>query len=117
VNVNIDLKVNKPELTIEYDRDRAEDLGVSVGDIGTTLETRLGGRRVNTFTRDNKLYDVVVQMSPEDRATPSDMSSLYVRGKDEQLINLAAVDHGPRGRATQQLFHYNRVPRSRSTRA
>ena len=51
VNVNIDLKVNKPELTIEYDRDRAEDLGVSVGDIGTTLETMLGGRRVNTFTR------------------------------------------------------------------
>jgi multidrug efflux pump len=110
VNVNIDLKVNKPELTIEYDRDRAEDLGVSVGDIGTTLETMLGGRRVNTFTRDNKLYDVVVQMSPEDRATPSDMSSLYVRGKDGQLINLAAVTTVHEGVGPQQLFHYNRVP-------
>ncbi len=110
VNVNIDLKVNKPELTIEYDRDRAEDLGVSVGDIGTTLETMLGGRRVNTFTRDNKLYDVVVQMSPEDRATPSDMSSLYVRGKDGALINLAAVTTVHEGVGPQQLFHYNRVP-------
>jgi multidrug efflux pump len=110
VNVNVDLKVNKPELTISYDRDRAEDLGVSVGDIGSTLETMLGGRRVNTFTRDNKLYDVVVQMSPEDRATPSDMSSLYVRGKDGELINLAAVTTVHEGVGPQQLFHYNRVP-------
>ena len=66
--------MNKPELTVHYDRDRAEDLGVSVSDVGSTLETMLGGRRVSTFTRDNKLYDVVVQMDPADRATPSDMT-------------------------------------------
>ncbi len=110
VNVNIDLKVNKPELTIEYDRDRAEDLGVSVGDVGSTLETMLGGRRVNTFTRDNKLYDVVVQISPQDRATPSDMSALYVRGGQGELINLAAVTTVHEGVGPQQLYHYNRVP-------
>ena len=49
-------------------------------------------------------------MSPEDRATPSDMSSLYVRGKEGQLINLAAVTTVHEGVGPQQLFHYNRVP-------
>ncbi|MEZ4412311.1 MAG: efflux RND transporter permease subunit [Gemmatimonadales bacterium] len=110
VNVQSNLKVNKPELTVRYDRDRAEDLGVSVSDVGSTLETMLGGRRVSTFTRDNKLYDVMVQMSPEDRATPSDMTALYVRGRQGQLINMAAVTTVDEGVGPQRLFHYNRVP-------
>ena len=110
VNVQSNLKVNKPELTVRYDRDRAEDLGVSVSDVGSTLETMLGGRRVSTFTRDNKLYDVMVQMQPGDRATPSDMSSLYVRGRGGELINLAAVTTVDEGVGAQRLFHYNRVP-------
>jgi multidrug efflux pump len=110
VNVQSDLKVNKPELTVRYDRDRAEDLGVSVSDIGSTLETMLGGRRVSTFTRGNKLYDVMVQMDAGDRATPSDMSALYVRGRGGQLVNLAAVTTVDEGVGPQRLFHYNRVP-------
>jgi multidrug efflux pump len=110
VNVQSDLKVNKPELTVRYDRDRAEDLGVSVSDVGSTLETMLGGRRVSTFTRGNKLYDVMVQMRPDDRATPSDMTALYVRGRQGQLVNLAAVTTVDEGVGPQRLFHYNRVP-------
>ena len=110
VNVQSNLKVNKPELTVRYDRDRAEDLGVSVSDVGSTLETMLGGRRVSTFTRDNKLYDVMVQMDPADRATPSDMSSLYVRGRGGELVNLAAVTTVDEGVGPQRLFHFNRVP-------
>ena len=70
----------------------------------------LGGRRVSTFTRDNKLYDVVVQMDPADRATPSDMTSLYVRGRNNQLVNLAAVTTVDEGVGPQRLFHFNRVP-------
>jgi len=70
----------------------------------------LGGRRVSTFTRGNKLYDVMVQMKPDDRATPSDMSSLYVRGNNGQLVNLAAVTTVDEGVGPQRLFHYNRVP-------
>ena len=65
---------------MRYDRDRAEDLGVPVSDVAATLQTLLGGRRVSTFTRDNKLYDVMVQLDPADRATPSDMSSALRAG-------------------------------------
>jgi len=109
VRPDISPKVNKPELTIVYHRDRAEDLGVSVRDVGATLETMLGGRRVNTFTRQNKLYDVVVRMSPEDRATPADISGLYIRGRGGELINLDQVADVVEGVGPASLAHHNRV--------
>ena len=108
-NVDTDLRFNKPQLSVSFDRDRAEDLGVSVGEIAATLQVLLGGSRVNTFTRDNKLYDVVVQLSPEERATPSDLSGLYVRGKDGQLVQLSALVHPTEGVGPRQLNHYDRI--------
>ncbi|HXE59043.1 MAG TPA: efflux RND transporter permease subunit [Gemmatimonadales bacterium] len=109
VNVDTDLRVNKPELTVRFDRDRAEDLGVPVRDVAATLQTMLGGRRVSTFTRNNKLYDVMVQLSPEERATPSDVSGLYVRGRDGSLVKLDAVTRVEEGVGPRQLNHFNRV--------
>ena len=109
INVDTDLRVNKPELTVRFDRDRAEDLGVPVRDIASTLQTLLGGRPVSTFTLNNKLYDVIVQLSPEARATPSDMSGLYIRGRDGELIRLEAVAVVREGIGPRQLNHYDRV--------
>ena len=76
-----DLRVNKPQLTVSFDRDRAEDLGMPVADVATTLQVLLGGNKTSTFTRNNKQYDVIVQLDPRARATPSDMTGLYVRGR------------------------------------
>ncbi len=109
VNVQVDLKVDKPELTVHYDRERMEDLGVSVQEVGATLETMLGGRRVGTFSRDAKLYDVVVQTAPEARATPRDLSRLSVRGRDGQLVRLDAVARVDEDVGPSSLLHYNRV--------
>ncbi len=108
-NIDTDLRVNKPQLSVRFDRDRAEDLGVPVGDIAATMQTMLGGRKVSTFTRDNKLYNVVVQLDPRERATPSDLSGLYVRGRDGQLVQLSAVTRVEEGISPKQLNHYNRI--------
>ena len=115
INVDSDLRVNKPQLTVSFDRDRAEDLGVPVGDVATTLQVLLGGREVSTFTRANKQYDVIVQLDPRARATPSDMTGLYVRGRDGELVKLEAMatvneEVGPR-----DLAHFNRVRASTIT--
>ncbi len=109
LNVDTDLRVNKPELTVTFDRDRAEDLGVPVRDVAATLQTMLGGREVSTFTRANKLYDVIVQLSPEARATPSDMTGLYVRGRNDELIKLDAVANISEGVGPRELNHFQRV--------
>ncbi len=109
VNVDTDLRVNKPELVVRYDRDRAEDLGVPIRDVSSTLQAMLGGQRISTFTRANKLYDVIVQLAPEERATPSDMTGLYVRGRDRTLVQLDAVATVEEGVGPRQLNHFNRV--------
>lgn len=109
INVDTDLKVNKPELTVSFDRDRAEDLGVPVGDVAATLQTMLGGTRAGTFTRDNKLYDVLLQLDPADRATPQDMDGLFVRGRGNALIRLDALAGVTETTGPRAVAHYERV--------
>jgi len=109
-NVDTDLRVNKPELRVEFDRDRAADLGVSVRDVAAALQTFLGGRRVSTFTRNDKLYYVMVQLDPGQRATPSDLSGIYLRGTNGQLVQLDALAKVEEGVGPRQINHWNRVP-------
>lgn len=109
VNVDTDLRVTKPELVITLDRDRAEDLGVPARDIATTLQTLLGGRDVSRFTSDNKLYDVILRLDPGQRATPSDISGIMVRGRDRNLVPLDAVTRVEEKIGPRQLNHFNRV--------
>jgi multidrug efflux pump len=109
INVDSDLRVNKPQLTVSFDRDRAEDLGVPVSDVATTLQVLLGGRETSTFTRANKQYDVIVQLDPRARATPSDMTGLYVRGRDGELVKLEALATVQEGVGPRELNHFDRV--------
>jgi len=109
-NVQTDLFVNKPELRVTFERNRAEDLGVPVRDVASALQTFLGGRRVSTFTRNDKLYYVMVQLDPKDRATPSDMRGVYLRGKGGQLVQLDALANVQEGVGARQINHFNRVP-------
>jgi multidrug efflux pump len=95
INVDTDLKLNKPELSVLVDRAKAADMGVQIEVVGRTLETMLGGRQVTRFKRDSEQYDVIVQTVVEHRATPHDISRIYVRGRDERMIplsNLVRVD-------------------------
>jgi multidrug efflux pump len=109
LNVDSDLRVNKPQLTVSFDRDRAEDLGVPVADVATTLQVLLGGNKTSTFTRANKQYDVIVQLDPHARATPSDMTGLYVRGRGGELIKLEALANVQEGVGPRELNHFDRV--------
>src|SRR5437899_3377123 len=109
-NVQTDLFVNKPELRVTFDRDRAEALGVPVRDGASALQTFLGGRRVSTFTRNDKLYYVMVQLDPSHRNTPSDMSGIYLRGSGGQLVQLGALAKVEEGVGPRQINHFNRVP-------
>jgi multidrug efflux pump len=110
LNVDTNLRVNKPELTVSYERDRAEDAGVAIADVSNALQALLGGQRVSTFTRENKLYDVIVQLEPTERATPGDMSGIYVRGRQGTLVSLDAVARVDEGIGPRQLNHFDRVP-------
>ena len=108
VNLDTDLQLNKPQLEIDIDRDRAAALGVSVADIGATLQTLLGGRRETRFKRGNHEYEVMLQVPRADRSSPSIIDGLYVRGSSG-LVQLASVTRVHEAVAPRQLNHFNRV--------
>ena len=108
VNMQTDLQLNKPQLEIDIDRPRAAELGVSVAEIGATLQTLLGGQRVTRFKRGNHQYEVMLQVPQVDRSNPSVIDGLYVRGTDG-LVQLASVTHVHQEVAPRELNHFNRV--------
>jgi multidrug efflux pump len=108
VNIDTDLKLNKPQLELSIDRDRASALGVSVSDIGGTLQTLLGGREVTRFKRGNKQYEVILQVERHDRSAPSAIDGLYLRGR-EGLVQMANVVRVDEQVAPKELNHFNRV--------
>lgn len=91
VQVDTDLRLNKPEIRMDVDRERAADMGVGVDVIARTVETMLGGRTVTRFKRDGEQYDVVVQTVSANRSTPEDIDRLFVRGRGDAMIPLAAL--------------------------
>ncbi len=108
INLDTDLRLNKPQLDIHIDRERAAQLGISVSDIGGTLETFLGGRVVSDFKRGTKQYDVILQVKPEDRSTPDAIQNLYIRS-NSGLVQLANVVNVEKTVAPKELNHYNRI--------
>lgn len=89
-NLQSDYKERKPKIDVSIDRDRAADLGVSLANVGRTLETVLGSRVVTTFIDRGEEYRVILQGADERRQTPSDLDNIYVRAEgSSQLIPLS----------------------------
>jgi multidrug efflux pump len=109
LNLDTDLRLNKPQLEVAIDRDRASALGVSVTDIGTTLETYLGGRVVGEFKRGSKKYDVIAQLRPAKRSTPDVIREITLRTGSGELVQLANLVRVTESVAPKELNHYNRV--------
>ncbi|MDB6018123.1 MAG: multidrug transporter AcrB [Pedosphaera sp.] len=107
-NARAKFEVNKPELRITIDRDRAAALRVSVQDISRTLQMLFGGLDVSRIKLGGKEYLVMVQLERSSRLKPGDLDRLYVRGTDGKLIQLSnVVRYEPRATAGS-IFHYNR---------
>ena len=109
LNPDSDLKLNKPELRITVDRDKAADLGIDIDVVGRTLETMMGGRQVTRFKQNGKQYDVVVQVADIDRTNPDDLNSIYVRARSGQMIPLANLVVFKETVAARELNHFNKL--------
>jgi len=105
-NIDTDLKLNKPELSVAVRRDKAADLGVPVDTIGRTMETFLGGRQVTRFKREGEQYDVIVQVADVERQTPDDIREIYVRGRDGSMIALDNLVSVKEAISPRELNHF-----------
>lgn len=105
-----DYKETKPQLRVVIDRDRAASLGVSISNIGRTLESMLGSRLVTTFMCDGEEYDVIVEGERDNQNTAADLQNIYVRSERSQelipLSNLVTVEEFA---DASSLNRYNRM--------
>lgn len=106
--VDVDLKFNKPELTVSIDRARASAIGVSVEDVSQTLQLALSNRRLGYFTRSGKQYQVMGQVYRTNREAPVDLTQYYVRAANGQLVSLANLVSLQETTSPSQIYHYNR---------
>lgn len=106
--VDVDLKFNKPELTVSIDRAKASQLGVSINDVSQTLQLALSNRRFGYFTKNGKQYQVLGQVSRENREAPADLKSFYVRTGAGQLISIDNLINVNETTSPSQIYHYNR---------
>ncbi len=106
--VDYNLKFNKPELSIEIDRDRARALGINVRDIAENLQLYFSGQRYGYFIMNNKQYQVIGQADRQSRDKPLDLSSIYIRNNQGDLIQLDNVVTLKEQSNPPQLYRYNR---------
>jgi multidrug efflux pump len=109
VQPRVDPSPTKPQLDVKIDRAKAADLKVPISAIASTLESLLGGRRVTEFQRGNQQYYAIVQVTDENRATPSDLSRLYVRSSDGVLVQLSNVVSWSENTVPESYPHFNRL--------
>ncbi len=105
----LDPSPTKPQLLVRIDRAKAADMSVSISDIGTALETLLGGRRVTEFQRGNQQYDVIVQVEDADRTTPRDLARLYVKSRTGNLVQLNNLVSYRENVVPESYPHFNRL--------
>ena len=105
-----DYKETKPQMQVVIDYDRAADLGVTVSNIGRTLETMLGSRRVTTYIDEGQEYYILLEGERKAQRTPSDIQNIYVRSERTGLLiplsNLVTLEEFA---DSIKLNRYNRV--------
>lgn len=107
-NVDVDLKFNKPEITVEINRTKARELGVSALDIAQTLQLAYSGQRFGFYVMNGKQYQVIGQVFKENRNKPVDLTSIYIRNKQDQLIQLDNLVTLNERSSPPQLYRFNR---------
>ena len=108
-SIQDDFDLNKPQLNVNINQKKAADLGISVEDIGRTLETIFGSKKVTQFTQDGKEYSIILQGDLKDRQEPESISKVFVRSKNNgKLISISnLVEYGEEGKSAF-LARYNR---------
>lgn len=109
VNPDTNLKLQKPQLDIAVNRDKVVDAGIDVSTVGRTLETLLGGRKVTRYEQGGKQYDVIVQVADDERRTPNDISNIYVRGGQGEMVQLSNLVSVTETVAPNALNRFNQL--------
>ena len=104
---NPDFKVNRPEIGISIDRQRAAKLGISTQEIGRTLQLALTGRRYGYFIYGDRQYEVIGQLERKDRSAPADLQSLFLKSAHGDMVSLDNLVTLEEAVSPPAIYRYN----------
>lgn len=102
-----DFKINRPEIGISIDRQRAAQLGISTQEIGRTLQLALSGRRYGYFIYNDRQYEVIGQLDRKERAAPADLSSLFLKSASGEMVSLNNLVNTKEAVSPPAIYRYN----------
>ncbi|WP_444892746.1 efflux RND transporter permease subunit [Microbulbifer sp. TRSA001] len=104
-----DLKIDKPKIVIEIDRDKAASVGVEMVDLSRDLGAMLSGAYVNRFSLDNRSYKVIPQVERVDRLTPDQLEQYYIRAVNDKLVPVSTLIRLTETVEPQQLKRFQQL--------
>lgn len=102
-----DFKINRPEIGISIDRQRAAQLGISTQEIGRTLQLALSGRRYGYFIYNDRQYEVIGQLERKERSAPTDLSSLFLKSGSGDMVSLDNLVTRNESVSPPAIYRYN----------
>jgi len=102
-----DFKINRPEIGISIDRQRAAQAGISTQEIGTTLQLALSGRRYGYFIYNDRQYEVIGQLDRKERSAPADLRSLFLKAENGEMVSLDNLVKMEETVSPPAIYRYN----------
>ena len=109
-DVNSDLQLKNPQVTLDLDRDKISALGLTVNQVETALYNAYGTRQISQIYAANNQYQVILQVAPEFQRDPSAMSLLYIRSSQGNLVPLDAVAKATTDAGPLSVSHTGQLP-------
>lgn len=98
------------QLKTDVDREKAELLGVAINDIYSTMQAQFGSMQVSQFDQYSRTWNVTIQSDAAFRQTPADLTRLYVRSKNQQMVPLSALVKTSYSTGPDLVPHFNGFP-------
>lgn len=104
-----DLDFNSPSVHLRIDRSKANDIGITMADVGSTLALLVGENYVNRFNLEGRSYEVIPQVPRADRLSPDQLSHFYVKTRSGGSVPLSTVVSIETGVEPNALTQYNQL--------
>lgn len=107
--LDTDLKIDRPQTLVSFDRDKAGDLGLKMSDLGGALATMLGGNYLDYFSLDGRSYKVIPQAKQNDRLTADQLLGYYIKANDNSMVPLSTVAQLENRTVPQSRNHFQQI--------
>ncbi|MBX3183574.1 MAG: efflux RND transporter permease subunit [Polyangiaceae bacterium] len=106
--VDADFKINREETTVELDRARAAELGITAEQVARTLQLTFGDQRFGYFVMDGRQYQIIGQLDRPFRKEPADLRKVHVRSNKGELVSLENLVRWRENTVPGAIYRYNR---------